>query len=69
MALDVNAFKAALTKKGYTQEKLAREIGISPRTLTNRLKTGDFGAIEIEKITKTLSIENPCDIFFAGMVT
>ncbi len=64
--LDVNAFKAALTKKGYTQAQLAEKIGISSRTLTNRIKTGDFGSVEIKKISEVLEISNPMSIFFAN---
>lgn len=63
--LDVNAFKAAMVKKGYSQAELAKEIGISPRTLSTRIKTGDFGTLEIRKITEILDIDNPIEIFFA----
>lgn len=64
--LNVNAFKAALTQKGYTQAQLAEKIGISSRTLSNRIKTGDFGCIEIKKISEVLDISNPIPIFFAN---
>ncbi len=63
--LDVNAFKAALASKGYTQAQLAEKIGISPRTLSNRIKSGDFGSVEIKKISEVLDISNPLPIFFA----
>lgn len=64
--LDVNAFKAELAKCGYTQARLAKEIGISSRTLSNRLKSGDFGCIEITKICEILDISDPVPIFFAN---
>lgn len=63
--LDVNALKAEMVKNGYTQAKLAAEIGISPRTLSNKLKTGDFGNKEMEVIINVLSIKDPMSIFFA----
>ena len=63
--LDVNALKAEMVKNGYTQAKLAEEIGISPRTLSNKLKTGDFGNKEMEVIINVLSIKDPMSIFFA----
>jgi len=61
--LDKKAFKAELVKNGYTQARLAREVGISERTLSNRLKTGDFGAVEIEKISQILNLQKPYEIF------
>ena len=64
--LDVYAFKAALEKKGYTQKQLAKEIGISTRTLSNRIKTGDFGSVEIKKISEILEISDPMSVFFAN---
>ena len=63
---DINAFKAALAKKGYTQAKLAKEIGISSRTLSNRLKSGDFGSVEIKRISEVLDISDPIPIFFGN---
>ena len=50
--------------KGYTQEKLAKELGISPKTLSNKLTKGVFGSDEIEKMIKILEIDKPTKIFF-----
>jgi lambda repressor-like predicted transcriptional regulator len=63
--LDVRALKAEMIKKGYTQVTLSEEIGMSPRTFSNRLKTGDFGTKEIEVITSVLDLKDPWGIFFA----
>ena len=67
--LDVKELKAAMVRKGYTQASLAEICGITSRTMTNRLKTGDFGAKEIEIISDALEIKDPMSIFFAKEVT
>lgn len=63
--LDIKALRAEMARNGYTQASLAEAIGISPRTFANRLKTGDFGCIEIERMMHLLNIANPVSIFFA----
>jgi len=60
----VNELKGKIRAKGYTQVKLAKELGISPKTLSNKLNKGVFGSDEIEKMIKILEIKNPIDIFF-----
>ncbi len=67
--LDVKSLKAEMVRNGYTQSALAAELGITPRTFSNRLNTGDFGVKEIEIITKTLKLKDPFAIFFAREVT
>lgn len=63
--LDKNKLKAKMTEYGYTNATLSNEIGISSRTFSNRLKTGDFGADEIKIIIDKLKIADPVPIFFA----
>lgn len=67
--LDVKALKAEMVRNGYTQAMLADELGITSRTFSTRLKTGDFGAKEIEVIIKVLHLKKPLKIFFANKVT
>lgn len=67
--LDVKMLKAEMVKNGYTQQSLSRELGITPRTFTNRLKTGDFGAKEMEIMIDVLNLKDPFSIFFAAKVT
>lgn len=61
-----NEFKAQLARKGYTQQKLAEEIGISAKTMSLKVKTGKFGTDEVQKIMKVLDIKDPNPIFFAS---
>lgn len=67
--LDVCALKAEMVRKGYTQARLSEEIGISSRTFSNKLKTGDFGSKEMEAIIDILELTEPMKIFFAKEVT
>lgn len=67
--LDKRKFRAKLIENGYTYASMAKEIGISERTFTNRIKKSWFGSDEIEKMISLLKIENPKEIFFANSVT
>ena len=62
--VNVNLFKAYMVKAGYTQKKLAQELGISEQTLTRRLKKRAFGTDEAAKIVQLLSIDDPQAVFF-----
>lgn len=57
-------FKAQLARKEYTQKRLAKEIGMTPKTLYLKIKSGKFGTDEVEQIMKVLEIDNPIPIFF-----
>ena len=67
--LNVLEFKAAMVRKGYTQKDLAQKLGISEKTLCERLKAQRFGTEEIEKLIPLLEIADPMAIFFDGVVT
>ena len=64
IVLDVRALKAEMVRNGYTQAQLAKEIGVSSKTFSNRLKTGDFGVTEIEIMMRVLHLKDPFPIFF-----
>lgn len=63
--LNVKSLKAHMVLHGYTNAKIAKVLGMSPRTFSTRLKTGDFGVKEIEILVDILKLDNPIDIFFA----
>ena len=67
--LDVNALKAEMVRNGYNQESIARALGMTPRTFSTRLKTGDFCSKEIEIMIDILNLKDPMRIFFANTVT
>ena len=62
---NASELKAQIARRGYTQEKLAKEIGITPKTLGIKIKTGKFGTDEVTKIMQVLDISDPVPIFFA----
>ena len=67
--VNTNALRAEWIKKGLTQNQVAKSIGISSKTMGNRMKNRVFGTDEAEKLILLLDIENPAAIFFANRVT
>ena len=57
--------KGIMCEKGYSQEKLASEIGINTATMNKKLNNkAEFTVEEMVKIMIILDIENPNGIFF-----
>ena len=50
--------------KGYTQDKVAKKIGLQVRTFRNRIKNGTLTTNDIDKLVELLDIKNPTSIFF-----
>ena len=61
--------KAIIVSKEMTQQEVAKQMGITPKTFYSKMKKGVFGSDDMEKLIDILSIENPSDIFFAKKVT
>ena len=57
--------KGIIVENGYSQNDVAREIGIAPKTFYEKMKKGVFGSDEIQKMIEMLHIEDPVSIFFA----
>lgn len=64
--IKTNELKGVIVKNGYTQAKIAKIIGITPKTFYEKMKSGVFGSDEIQIMIDTLKIENPNEIFFAN---
>lgn len=54
-----------MAENGYSKTRMAKALGITPKTFYLKLARGVFGSDEIEKMIKLLNIEDPCKIFFA----
>lgn len=67
--IDTNALRGIIVAKGLSQQDVAQELGIAPKTFYSKMKKGVFGSDEMEKMIDLLSIENPVAIFFAEEVT
>lgn len=67
--IDKNKLRAAWVSKGFTQATVAKELDISNKTFSLKMKRGVFGSDEIEKMIDFLDIQNPVDVFFTKQVT
>ncbi len=63
--VDTRTLLGEMAKNGISQVKLAKILNIAPKTLYNKMKTGNFGVDEAFVISETLHLENPLAIFFA----
>ena len=64
-----NELKGIIVSRGLTQGKVAEQLGISSKTFSEKMKKGVFSSSEIEAMIVLLDIKNPCEIFFANLVT
>lgn len=67
--MNKNELKAEFTRQGYTQQQVADLMGMSCKTLYNKLndknKRGGFTDKEIERLSEILGLNSPMD-FFGG---
>lgn len=59
-----NKLRAIIVENNMTQQQVAEEIGISPKTFYCKMTKGIFGSDEIEKMILVLNIQDPMSIFF-----
>lgn len=64
-----NKLKGLIVSKGLTQKQVAKELDITPKTFSLKLKKGVFGSDEIETMINLLDISDPVPIFFTQDVT
>ncbi len=62
--VNISELKAEMARNNYTQEKLAKVLGITTRTLSNKMQKRVFGTDEMEKMIVVLNIKEPMKIFF-----
>lgn len=67
--IDRNKLRAAWVSKGFTQERVAKEVGVSNKTFSLKMKRGVFGSDEIEKMIDLLDISDPVNVFLPMQVT
>ena len=67
--IDTRALCGVIVANGMTQQDVAFELGIAPKTFYLKMKKGVFGSNEIEAMIKLLNIKNPMEIFFAEKST
>lgn len=67
--LNVNKLKARMVELGYTQEKLANEMGLDTSTINRKINYSDGSKLtvfEACKIADILAIDNPTEFFFTS---
>lgn len=57
--------RGLIAEKGLSQNEVAKEIGIAPKTFYEKMKRGIFGSDEIQIMIDLLQISDPAAIFFA----
>lgn len=63
--LNANALRAEIARNGMTQGEVAKRIGMSANTFSNKMKNSGFGIVEAEKLIHLLDIRDPNAIFFS----
>lgn len=67
--VDTNALRGIIVSRGLTNGKVAKHLGMNPKTFGEKMKKRVFGSDEMEAMIELLSIEDPIRIFFAKEVT
>lgn len=63
--MNANILKGKMAEKGYSQERLAKEIGISTNSMSRKiLGERQFRLGEVIRICDVLDIDDPREIFF-----
>ena len=63
--IKTDELKGLMARAGFSQAKMAKELGITAKTFYLKMKKGVFGSDEIQRMIEKLKIENPIEIFFA----
>lgn len=61
----VDKLRGLIAEKGFTQQDVAKMIGITPKTFYDKMKKGIFGSDEMQIMIDCLGIKDPAAIFFA----
>lgn len=66
--INANLIRARIVELGMTQAQVAKEMQISEKTLSIKMRTGTFGLDEADKMIEILKITEPAKYFFAQNV-
>lgn len=55
--MDKALLKYFIAKAGRTQKQLAKELNVTPATLSRKAKNGEFTQAEIKQITELLGLD------------
>lgn len=60
-----NELLGAIVSKGKNQQEMAKILGITPKTFSTKLNSGNFTLNQAATMIKVLDIKDPVSIFFA----
>lgn len=63
--IKTDKLKGIIVESGYSQQDVANQIGITPKTFYEKMKKGVFGSDEMQAMIDMLHIEDPAAVFFA----
>jgi len=63
--VNTKELKAYMVRNELTQKDVAKELNLSEKTFSSRMKKKVFGSDEIEVLISLLGIDDPMSIFFA----
>lgn len=66
--IKTDELKGIIAKRGSSQRKIAKMLGITEKTFYTKMKNGVFDSTEIQAMIEILAIDNPVEIFFAPPV-
>lgn len=67
--VNTNKLRGIIAERGLSQSKVAKTLGVTPKTFYLKMQIGRFDSDEISEMIDLLNIENPMEIFFAKQVT
>ena len=60
-----NELRGLIVKRGLSQRKVAKHLGMTEKTFYEKMKKGVFDSDEINEMILLLDIKEPTKIFFA----
>ena len=66
VVIRTDELKGIIAKCGFSQAKVAQDLGITEKTFYAKMKKGIFDSDEISQMIHLLNIDNPVQIFFAS---
>lgn len=66
--IDTSRLVGIIYSRGLSRAKVAKKLGITPKTFYEKMKKGVFTSTEIEAMIVMLDIDSPMEIFFSQIV-
>lgn len=67
--MNANALRGAIAENGFKHSDVAKALGMSAKTFSQKLNKGKFGTDEADAMIPLLKLKDPASIFFDNKVT